>query len=238
MKLKLISILIIFIPTLLFGQNYFYLNSKTNDSVLVEVNGVSYVISEEPVRVKTKSPVFDTLVFKIEGPNSSDKIICNFKIDSLYSIAGACCATLDVFPAYKLKNDSLKVWDYEEDFTKIQKLLMDKPYLSLKLKSEEKDVIYGWHADMSCLPRFKSLSEQKWGYGIPQKCYYWSNISSFIFFKSKESYELNESGVVVGVYPNFDEIEVLGEIQVRLFDNERFVIEFDPKTQEIKLEYE
>ena len=237
---KLIIVFIISLPTFLVGQNNFNLNSEVGDSLWVEVNGQKFCLTKEEINIRTHYPQFDTLRFISEASNSNDKIICNFKPDSSYSIAGACCASLDIIPSSKLKNDSLKIWfeEYETNFPKIQKLLLDKPFVSMKIGTENSETIYGWYVDLACFPQFKRLSTEKWEYGVPQKCFYWNNISPFIFFKSSVNYESNENGVVEDIYPENEEIEILAEIQVRLFDNERFILTYDPETKKVKLEYE
>ena len=237
---RLIIIFIISFPTFLVGQSTFKLNSEVGDRLRLEINGRIFYLQEKPINISTNYPQFDTLVFLSEGSNSNDKIICNFKPDSSYSIASACCASLDIIPTSKLKNDSLKAWyeDYESNFSKIQKALLDRPHISLRLRSESNDTIFGWYVDMACFPQFKKLDVEKWDYGAPEKCFYWNNISPFIFFRSSVHYESNEKGIIEDVYPEYEEIEILGEIQVRLFDNNAFILTFDPETKKVKLEYE
>jgi hypothetical protein len=237
---KLIIIFIISLPTFLVGQNDFNLNSEVGDSLWVEINGQKFSLGKEPIHIRTHYPQFDTLRFISEASNANDKIICNFKPDSSYSIAGACCASLDIIPSSKFKNDSLEIWfeDYESNFTKIQKTLLDRPKISMRIETEYKETIYGWYVDMACFPQFKGLNTEKWEYGVPQKCFYWNNISPFIFFTSTIDYESNENGIIEDVYPEYDEIEILGEIQVRLFDDDHFTLTFDPETKKVKLEYE
>jgi len=236
---RLIILFLISFPAFLTGQNGFKLNSELGDSLWVEINGQKFCLNKEPITIRTRYPQFDTLSFISETSNSNSKIICNFKPDSSYSIMGACCANLDIIPSSKLKNDSLDLWfdDYQANFSKIQSLLMDLPFIALRLETETSDTIYGWYVDLACFPQFKRLNTEKWEYGVPQKCFFWNNISPFIFFKSSVSYESNESGIIEDIYPDSEEIEILGAIQVRLFDNERFILIYDPETKKVKLEY-
>lgn len=231
-------LLCIMFPFITLAQKAFQFNTEVGDSLEISVNGSRYVLYAEPIEVQTNYPLFDTLQIFSEGPNIGDPILCNFKPDSAYSIASACCGSLDIFPACKLMNDSLGIWDYEGDFSRIQKLLMDRLYISIGLAIESREPIYGWYADLACFPVFKKLEVKNWAYGVPQKCFYWNNISSFIFFKSKVEYPENMEGQVEDIYPEEDDIEIIGEIQVRLFDNERFVMTFDPESGQVQLEYE
>ena len=228
------------LPTLLHGQKSFWLNSELGDSVWVEVNGQQFYLNNEPIRIRTQYPKFDTLRFLGAANKMTSKIICNFKPDSAYSIAEACCASVDIIPTSKLKNDSLKIWwdDYETYHPEIVKVIQDKPFISLRLLYETNDTIYGWYADLACFPQFKILSTEKWEYGVPEKCFYWNNMSHFVFFKSPEKYEPNADGVIQDVYPEYAELEILGSIQIRLFDDERFVLVFDERTGKVRLEYE
>ena len=237
---RLIIIFLLSFPTFLLGQHDFKLNSAVGDSLWVEINGLKFCLNKEPIDIKTNYPQFDTLRFLSESANSDVRIICNFKPDSSYSIAWACCACLDIIPASKLKHDSLKIWyeDYESNFSKIQKLLLDRPNISMRLEHENNDTIYGWYVDMACFPQFKRLSTDKWEYGVPQKCFYWNNISPFIFFTSSENYETIDDGLIEDIYPESEEIDLLAKITLRLFDNERFILIYNPGTKNVKLEYE
>ncbi|MFT5778778.1 MAG: hypothetical protein ACI837_001734 [Crocinitomicaceae bacterium] len=208
------------------GQNNFSLNSEVGDSLLVEVNGHKFFLNKEPIGIITNYPLFDTLTLLGDGPNINDRIICNFKRDSSYTIAGACCSSLDVLSASKLKNDSLGIWDFEEDHSKIQHLLMDRPFISMRIASEVQDTIYGWYVDMACFPQFKKMEVEKWEYGVPEKCFYWTNISPFIFFENKVNYldQVNENGISEDIYPEYEEIEILAKVNLRLFDTDRFIL--------------
>jgi hypothetical protein len=232
------SILMLIFTTCLhlFGQQYFHLNSAL-DTVIVELNGTIYQVGASGNRLSTNYPGFDTVRLKRDYWTSP--FLCNFKPDSSYTLFPACCASMDIIPAWKARVDSLKIWDYELDFDKIQQLLMDKPVITLKIiHGTRKDRIYGWYADYACFPRFKLITRRGWKYGTPFKCFYWSNLSHFVFFTSKHNYQksTHTSGVVEDVYP--EDVEELGAITVRLFDHQKFSIIYDVKLKNIRVQYD
>lgn len=220
------------------AQKHFRIKSDIGDTVKIIVNGKPYIVTVEGIKIPTLYPEFDSLNLMpgLKFPN----IVCNFKPDSLYSIIPACCATLDVVPAWKLRADSLKYWDdYERDFEKIQQLLMDKSRFVLRIKNgSERDSIYGWYADWACFPSIKLMNEEGWNYGTPVKCFYWSNISYFSFFQTHRSFydSVSTEGVIHDVFPP-DEAKRLGSVAVRFFDDDEFVITYDVKKQKLTAEY-
>jgi hypothetical protein len=220
----------------IYGQNYFRLNSAV-DTVIVELNGKDYQIGETATKLKTNFPSFDTVRFK--NYNGKAPILCNFKPDSSYTLFSACCASVDIIPTWKTQIDSIKYWDYEYEFDKIQKITMDRPFFTLKIiNGTNRDSIYAWYEDAACFPSFKLIDKKGWKYGVPGKCFYWTNISSFVFFKSKMDYSKDKDkyGVVNDVFP--DNTEELGRIVIRLFDNQRFIIMYDVKLKTVTLKYE
>lgn len=235
MRGKIIVIFLLIMNLNSFSQDHFNLNTVIGDSVEVTVNGTKIYLHSEYTNIKTNYPKFDTLFLSGKEP-----IICNFKPDTNYSVCGACCATLDVIPSSKLNCDSLKIWNFEEDASKIQNQLMDRPFVSLRLSQSTNDTIYGWYADYACMPKFKALTREKWEYGVPVKCFYWSNVSPFMFFKSIEDYTkgLRNNGEIEDEYPDYEKIEKLASINLRLFDNHRFILTYDIDTETILLEYD
>lgn len=226
-----------------FGQRMFAMNSAVGSGLIVQVNGNSYELDSTFTPIKTHFPAFDTLVFHPDPSTESTEIICNFKADSSYSINYACCGSLDVVPSYKLDLDSLKIWDYEMDAYKITRHLCDRPFISLVLENPQPtDTIYGWNADYACFPKFKRLSEIPWAYGVPDKCFYWTNINWFYFFTSEDDFtpDTNEFGEVEDVYPDTysGKEQTLGRINVRLFDGGRYIIRYNPITKVVSINYE
>lgn len=221
-----------------YAQHHFKINSVVGDSVFIKINGDSLNLNSEYKLAQTNFPKFDTLLFLNNGAIYKE-IICNFKPDTNYSVSRACCSSLDIIPSSKLKNDSLQLWDYEEDLSKIQNVLMDRPFISMKIVNCSNDTIYGWYVDLACFAEIKKLEEQKWDYGVPMKCFYWTNISTFLFFKSKIDYvsQYNENGIYEN-YPEYEDIKILGDISVRLFDNESFILTFDCETNKVSIEYD
>ena len=203
----------------------------------ISLNGVPYVIDSVELTIPTNYPNFDTLVFNSDAANSNNRIICNFKPDTNYYITMACCGSNDIIPTSKLHNDSLKYWDYEKDFDKIQNQFWDKPFISIRTKSSPEDSIYAWHADATCGTEHKVISTELWRLGVPPKGFYWNNITHIVFFKkSKVNRTLKEEQTAE--FLGFKNIEILASISFRLFDNERFVIIFNEQNKTAKLEYE
>jgi len=219
--------------SVIYSQKYFYLNSRS-DTIPVIVNGTIFKIGEEFQKIRTNYPRLDTIQFQDHAWKDSSCILCNFKPDTSYSLFFNCCGTIDINPSSKWNNDSLGLWDYETEFEKYQKVLMDLPYITLSISNgSEKDSIYGWYVDYACFPRFKILNKKGWNYGQPNKCFYWNNISPFLFFQSKENYDpyKDGNGIINDVYPA-DYYE-LARVYVRLFDNEKHRINYDVKTKKI-----
>ncbi|MBX2947734.1 MAG: hypothetical protein KF704_00530 [Crocinitomicaceae bacterium] len=236
--MKAISYLIIILSTALsYGQKTFTIQSAIGDGFPVEINGRTYRINSTEIHISTNYPNFDTLAFLNEGPDQFMKVLCNFKPDSNYSLTVACCGSMDIVPTHKLQTDKLLFWDNEEDHEEVQALLMDKPHISLQLTQASEQPVYGWYADMACFTRYKQLTTTKWEYGTPEKCFYWNNVSTFLFFESENTCPdgWNEQGECEA-YPD-EAITVLGSVTYRLFDNERVVISYDPVSKKISLAY-
>lgn len=231
-------LIIVFGSAISYGQKTFTLQSSIGDGFPVEINGRTYTVNSDELRINTNYPDFDTLAFLNEGPDHSRKVLCNFKPDSSYSLTVACCGSLDIAPAYKLQIDQLLFWDDEKDDGKIQALLLDRPHISLQLTREPDRPVYGWYADMACFTRYKQLTTDKWEYGTPEKCFYWSNVSTFLFFESENACPdgWNQQGECEE-YPD-ESITVLGSVTYRLFDNERFILSYDPMLKKVSLAYE
>jgi hypothetical protein len=196
------------------AQSDFTLNSLLNKMV-VQVNGKEYIVDSIGIKIKTNFPKFDTLTFLGEAPNTNQAIICNFKPDSTYSITHACCGSLDIIPSSKLKNDSLLIWDYEADFYKIQKQLMDNPFISVRTINNPMDSIYMWHADAACETKCKLIDTSLWSLGIPPKCFYWNNITTLLFFKTDQSLSEHES-TDLEQFLSIENIVILTDISLRL----------------------
>lgn len=239
-EIKLILIFL-FVSNSSFGKDAFKINSSAG-KVKITINGIKYEIDSNYTSIKTRFPIMDTITFLEQtiGENSGRKLICNFKPDSSYTITPACCATLDIIQSYKVNIDSLNYWGEKEQYDKIQEKLMDQSYFILKIKNgTKKDSIYAWYTDYACFPSYKLIDEIGWEYGIPVKCFYWSNISTFTFFKTQQddSEFKNEFGVIEDQFPS-EKSETLATITVRLFDKDRYIITYDVLKKKISLEYQ
>lgn len=206
-------------------------------STTVKINGKQYHVDSIGTKIKTNYPMFDTLVFIEDAPNINRLIICNFKPDTIYTISHACCLSLDIIPASKFRNDSLFLWDSEKDFDKIQNQLMDKPFISIRTLKNPKESIYAWHADAACETEHKIIHVELWRLGVPQKCFYWSNITTIQFFKTDRTIPKHKT-TDLEEFLSIDNIVELTDLSFRLFDDERFVIVYDEKNNKATLQYE
>lgn len=220
----------------LFSQSKFSLSSQV-ESVTILLNGKKYNIDSTGTKIKTRYPKFDTLIFLRESANSEIKIICNFKPDSSYYITYACCGSLDIIPKSRFKCDSLKYWDAEKDFEKIQNNFLDKPFLSIKTKEIPRDSLYAWHSDAACMTEHKLINTELWHLGVPPKCFYWSNITPILFFKTDASSK-QKSNKDVGEFLDKKNVIELATIYLRLFDNQRFILTFDEQKRNVLIAYE
>jgi hypothetical protein len=226
----------LFIGTNCHSQKDFTIYSPIGTQAL-QINGEKYTIDSIGIIIRTNYPRFDTLVFLTDASNIGIPIVCNFKPDSVYSLSVACCGSFDIIQTSKLKNDSLKFWDYEKDFDRIQHLLMDKPFVSIRTKHTTQDSIYAWHADAACETQHKIINYKLWRLGVPPKCFYWNNITTIQFFitdKKMQSHDMTNLEEFLGI----KNIIELNSISFRLFSNERFIVVFDKKNNNVTLDYE
>lgn len=238
MKSTLLLVLVLMLSEICTGEKMFYIACSV-EKTEITVNGIKYSIDSTGSKIPTNFPKFDTLVFVAEFPERpgfNRSIICNFRPDSSYTIQEACCRSFDIIPSSKLKNDSLNIWDYDEDFNKIQNQLMDKPFISIRTVHPPKDSIFAWHADISCFSENRHVDTTLWELGVPIKCYFWNNITTIVFYKTDDNLPDHEE-TVMEEFLGKDNIVELKEITFRLFDNERYVMTFDEESNTIKLEY-
>jgi hypothetical protein len=235
MKLLIIVFSILNCSTL-FSQKKFHIESQVETQTIL-VNGKKYRIDNIGTKISTRFPNFDTLVFQTESANSKMQLVCNFKPDSSYVITYACCGSLDIIPKSKFNCDSLKYWTVENDFGEIQNNFLDKPYLSIRTKKAPKDSVYAWHADAACITQHQLIGTDLWKLGVPPKCFYWSNITAILFFKTDAKSNQNRSQYVEEFLDKKNVIE-LATIHLRLFDNQKFILTFDEDNNTVKLTYE
>lgn len=219
-----------------FSQGKFSLSSQTGPQTIL-LNGKKYSIDSKGTKIKTRYPKLDTLTFTKNSENSGIRIICNFKPDSSYYITQACCGSLDIIPESKFKCDSLKYWDSEKDFEKIQNQFLDKPFLSIKTKEIPKDTLYAWHSDAACMTEHKWINTELWRLGVPPKCFYWSNITPILFFKTDANSEQSRNKDVEEFLDKKNVVE-LATIYLRLFDDQKFILTFDEQKRTVHIEYE
>lgn len=218
------------------SQGNFLLKSNVDKQEVI-INGIVYEVDSSGISIPTNYPNFDTLLFNSKRYRFSKAIICNFKPDSSYTISMACCNSLDIIPTSKSECDSLRYWDYEKDFDKIQKQLMDRPFISIRTKKTPNDSIYAWHADGACMTKNKIISTKLWKLGIPPKCFFWNNITIILFFKQNNNMDYHKK-TDLEEFLGIDNIVKLKDISFRLFDNERFVLIYDEENNNIEIKYE
>lgn len=216
-----------------FAQDSFRINSTINHSIPLKINGKAYTIGKDFTEIAVSNEAFYELVFLNRKSDSSKITLCNFKPNTDYSIIIACCATLDIVPSSKI-NDQLKSWwnnDTDDNFYEIQNHLLDKPELYFDILNLDHDFIYGWNMDWSCTPEIVKLTGGLQHYGVPIKCYYWTNMNTVSFFKaSKEAFNFGED-----MLPDYEKIEVLKHINFRIFDNNSYVITYNMRLDTISI---
>lgn len=225
MKPATISILSLLFSLNAFCQGNFLLNSRIGEQKVL-VNSIEYTIDSVGLNIQTNYPSLDTIQF-LARPNPKP-IICNFHVDSSYTITFACCGSLDIIPSSQFENDSLQYWDYERDFSKIQSQLLDQPYLIINTTAEDKDSIYAWNADGSCTPVFNQINQTPWEMGVLPKCFYWNNINHIMFFKKDATYKTIENkDDDVESYLGIPGVSRLLVVSVRLFHKKTFMMTYD-----------
>lgn len=236
MKILLINSILFLTTVSCYSQNKFTLNTLFGTQTVL-INGKEYFIDSIGIKIPTKYPEFDSLIFKRESDGYNFPIICNFKPDSNYTIIEACCGDLDLILSSKLDYDSLSYWRWPEDLDKLQGQLMDQPFISIRTKKYTKNNIYAWHADYVCKTEHKIIRRKLWPLGVPPKGAYWKNITTIEFFKTDYSLP-GHKATELEEYLGINNIVELSSISFRLFDDERFVIIFDENNNIVKLEYE
>lgn len=223
------------------GQNElaFELTSSWKFHQIV-LNGDTVLIDSNRASLQTNYPVFDTLFMDGRGP-----ILCNFKPDSSYTLILACCGTVDIVQTYKWESWKQVVDAHPDSIFEVldaYPYLVDLPEISMQLTSNVPDTIYGWYADYACFPTLKRMVSDHAAKIPIVKCYYWTNISTFEFFKSQEDYlkladeagEIEDAFREVGAWS--EEVDpLLGSLTVRLFDGGHYLITYDPKSGAMKL---
>jgi hypothetical protein len=219
------------------AQKKFRLSSLVGKQLVI-VNGKRYTIDSSITKIPTKYPQFDDLRFDGDNWGAETPIICNFKPDSSYAIAPACCAGIDIIPLSRFRNDSLKYWgDDEANFSRIQKQFMDRPFISIRTKEQPKDSVYAWHADAACMTEHSSIGTSLWRLGVPPKCFYWNNITSVLFYKQGPKLAKPENEDLEG-FLEMKNIIKLASIEFRIFDNERIILVYDEKHNTIAIKRE
>jgi len=234
MKRFFLVLILILIVTFCYSKNKFNLSSSVGEQKIL-INGNEILIDSLEKNICTNYPKFDTLVFISEVSNSNEKIICNFKPDSSYTITYACCESLDIIPNYKLKNGDLNISSSEQNTEKIQETLIDKPYILIKTKKTRNN-LYVWIADVSCDNEYKEIKSGFCDLGVPKKCLYWSNVTTIMFFKTDKKL-LKHDKTYLEEFLNLNNIVELASISYRLFDDERFIIYFDEKSNKAEIKY-
>lgn len=238
MRAAIIFIIAVLLIGVAQARGHFLLRSEVG-AIHISVNGRTYLVDSNEVRIPTKFPSFDSLRILDESPHGDKAIVCEFLEDSSYSIVVACCGSLDLVPTRKAKDADLVglYAEYEANFELIQGKLLDHPKFEFRVKhASAKDSIYGWYVDHACFSSIRVIDEQGWQYGQAAKCFYWSNVSTFEFFQSHHDFsgDMDSLGTIMDVYPD-DERKSLGYVTVRLFRDDWYVVEYDAKRERIRV---
>jgi len=219
----------------LLGQNTFKIESP-NKIIIIKLNGKTYSVGSKAVTISTNYPDFDTLSLSLGETDWDENIICNFKPDSIYILETACCGSIDIFPSDKLKNDSLKHWNFSKDIDKIHKQLLDKPNITIRTKSHTTKEIFAWIVDPACDLKNKSINKP-WQVGVPPKCNYWSNITNILFYKIDNNMPEHKP-TQTETFLNIENIVEINSIRFRLFDDENFEIIVNIESGNVIIEYQ
>ncbi|MBL0317235.1 MAG: hypothetical protein IPP69_16295 [Flavobacteriales bacterium] len=217
---------------------------STMGSLSVKINGVQQTVEGEEVQFQTHYPQLDSLYFVEDDPTiKRDYVLCNFKPDSIYVFFQNCCGSVDI-TKLSLYEQLTKIpspdesQEAHEQYLAVQQLILqDRPEITLRIKnSNDQDTIYGMYIDQACFPTFSRMTKKGWNMGSPQKCFYWNNISSFIFFTSASNYGLsaNKAGEIQDIYPS-EKDTILQQVDLRIFDDEKVEITYDAKRDSIRV---
>ncbi|MEZ4842956.1 MAG: hypothetical protein R3A43_01755 [Bacteroidia bacterium] len=229
---SLIALGLLFIPICTWAQHTFRVNSVAGQQI-IWVNSEAYLTDSASIEIATNYPDFDTLVL----PLTKIKILVNFKPDSSYSIVPACCAEHDIIPKSKVQQHFIFNFDTAEHTINDLHATMDKPFISIRTSTKTDDTIYAWHADWACLTQQSALDTVPWRLGVPTKCFYWSNTTAILFFKIDNRMPIHEK-TDLEVFLGRTNLVELTTIHFRLFDDQRFILTFEEKSNTAKLEYE
>lgn len=228
-----ITILSLLLSLNTFCQNNFLLKSRIGEQKVL-VNSFEYSIDSIGLNIKTNYPSLDTIQF-LTSPNPKP-IICNFHVDSSYTLTVACCGSLDIIPSGQFENDSLKHWDFEKDFNKIQGQLLDQPYLIINTTADAKDSIFAWNADGSCEPVFNQINQTPWEMGVLPKCFYWNNTNHIMFFKKDVAFNnIENKDDDIESFLDISGVSRLLVVSVRLFHEKTFLMTYDYDNNEVSI---
>ena len=233
MKLLKFNVVLLLMVIAVQAKPTFKLNSYV-DAVSIQVNGVDYPLDTFYINIPTRYPDFDTIRFKGEIGNSRSAIYCNFKPDSSYSIAMACCGHVDIFQTYKLQALSLSTWDAEKESDKIRALLRDRPFISIKTKHKTSQPLFAWQSDASCETLQDTISKKRWDMGVFQKCFFWNNISTIMIYSIHPDTNYHENAFVESLMQQ-QNVVALNWFSFRLFDDQHYLIIYNERKKTFKL---
>lgn len=245
MKMRFFTILsFVFIANVAFGKTKSFRIYSTMGSLHVKINGIQQTVENEEVKFHTHFPQLDTIYWMgVEGTKDQGYVLCNFKPDSIYVFFQNCCGSVDItkLSLYeqlsKIPSPDESQEAYDQYLAAQQLILQDSPEITLRIKnSNDHDTIYGMYIDQACFPTFSRMTKKGWNMGSPQKCFYWNNVSSFIFFTSTSNYGMsaNKAGEIHDIYPS-EKDTILQQVDLRIFDDEKVEITYDAKRDSIRV---
>lgn len=192
-----------------FGQTF---SLRSNEEVVVKLNGVEYTIDSTGRPLSTHFPNLDTLEFITDSPYLVRSILCNFKPDSIYNIAEGCCNELDIFSETS-----------------------DSTIVRIRSSSTPSDSLFVWLANPTQEPQIKAIDSDTLTFVVTEGGEFANSIITLIVFrkcKSPLSRPLTDTESLLGL----ECIEVVAEINLRLFNQTEILLLFNPKLNQFLVE--
>jgi len=229
------------LPFFAFSEGKFFtLKNGTELFQTIRVNGKSYSIDSIPLRIPTNYPKLDSIcLLYCPGNNRENEyfILADFMPDSSYTIVPACCASIDIVKSRLWESDSLKSYfgDYEETFSKIQSILLNKVNFEVRILNAKKDEdVFAWIADHACFANYTLTSKNFRSLKV-SKCFYWTNINVVEFVRFQKPINQSLNGYFLEEFRFPETKEILASISLRIFEQKTRFITYDCLTGKINL---
>jgi len=213
-----------------------------------KINRVSFQPAKERTKVYPHYPACDTIIFTNKGDGRpADTIYTRIPPKKNYIMTIGCCADgFDIYEKTKFtkltsainkKNIQNEVFDSlytdSKESGRVKFIIKNKPI------SDTLICIYG---DFAGFPYGQMITREKdYSWLSPSKGYYSSSIDCIVFAKKKPTlkYKIEKNDIISWDSPDFNEyFETIKRVQLRVFNNEKVIIEFDYVTKLVKLKFE